>query len=208
MKREYDDINTYVFSVIPSGSSILDIGCATGMLGKYIRALKNPQRLVGVDINYKSLRKARRYYDRVIAVDIEKHISLPLKQKFDCIVCADVLEHLKDPGRLLQMALKYLEKDGIIIISVPNAVFILERLVFILGKYDYIETGLRDKTHLRLFTYKSIQSLVRQAGYIIDTKIGYLNTRTFIRFLNPLARFYPPLFGRQLLLVCRHRASE
>ena len=60
--------------------------------------------------------------DKVIIGDIENINlvdSLP-PNYFDCIIFADVLEHLKNPWKILESSVNFLNDEGIIIVSIPN----------------------------------------------------------------------------------------
>lgn len=62
--------------------------------------------------------------------------SLPFsKHKFDMVVLNDVLEHLHDsPRGLLNSLLELLKPNGVLLVTVPNAVNIRKRLDVLLGK--------------------------------------------------------------------------
>jgi SAM-dependent methyltransferase len=62
--------------------------------------------------------------------------SLPFeKQSFDMIMLADVLEHLhSSPRDLLNDLLELLKTDGLLVVTVPNAVNIRKRIAVVLGK--------------------------------------------------------------------------
>jgi len=69
---------------------------------------------------------------------------------FDYIVCADVLEHLIDPWAILAELVTFLKLDGRIIISLPNVRrWTVWMPLVIKGKWDYRESVIMDRTHLR-----------------------------------------------------------
>ncbi len=68
---------------------------------------------------------------------------------FDAIVYGDVLEHLVDPLSVLVELNRELAEDGFVIISVPNIAHLYIRLLLLLGRFDYIDRGILDSTHLR-----------------------------------------------------------
>jgi tetratricopeptide (TPR) repeat protein len=92
-------------------------------------------------------------------------IELPYGEgHFDCIVLADVLEHLRDPLSVLKKLIRFLSDSGTVVASVPNVRFfyVLDRLAE--GRWEYMEAGILDKTHLRFFTKTEVEVLFRQAG--------------------------------------------
>ena len=68
------------------------------------------------------------------------------------IVFGDVLEHLLDPATVLTSSLELLRPGGSIVISIPNVAHGAVRLALLQGRWNYTDTGLLDKTHIRFFT--------------------------------------------------------
>lgn len=95
-------------------------------------------------------------------------MSFDFKKYFDYIICADILEHLSDPWVILNKIHKWLKDDGKIIVTLPNIrnYRILKDLVF-LGKWEYKESGILDKTHLRFFTKSSFSKALSRADFEI-----------------------------------------
>ena len=65
---------------------------------------------------------------------------------------------------------KYAKASGTVIVSVPNVrnVALLYRLL-IKGRWDYEDSGLLDRTHLRFFTRYSVTTLIDDAGLQIHS---------------------------------------
>jgi SAM-dependent methyltransferase len=88
----------------------------------------------------------------------------PYRREFDYIVFADVLEHLRDPAAVLRRCLPALKETGKIIISVPNIANWIIRLSLLFGKFDYMDRGILDRTHLRFFTLRSLKQLMSEVS--------------------------------------------
>lgn len=87
------------------------------------------------------------------------------KATFDYIVCADVLEHLIDPWIVLSDLVSFLKPGGRIMVSLPNVRHWSIWLPLILrGHWEYRESGIMDRTHLRFFTRFSAIELLNNAG--------------------------------------------
>ncbi len=56
----------------------------------------------------------------------------------------------------------------------PNIANWFIRLKLLLGRWDYKETGILDKTHIRFFTLKRVKAMVEKCGY----RINYLSSTT------------------------------
>ena len=87
---------------------------------------------------------------------------------FDAIVYGDVLEHLLDPRRVLVELARALGPDGVVVISVPNIAHLYIRLLLLAGRFDYVDQGILDDSHLRFFTARSLRALIAGAGLTIE----------------------------------------
>lgn len=88
---------------------------------------------------------------------------------FDTVLCLDSLEHLIAPERTLAEAFAALKPGGQLVASIPNVrhCSVLIPLLF-KGRWDYAETGVLDRTHLRFFTRQSASALIEGAGFRIE----------------------------------------
>jgi SAM-dependent methyltransferase len=140
---------------------ILDVGTASGYLGKIWRG--GGHYVAGIEYDPAAAEKAREYYDAFQVADIET-FAFPYRREFDYIVFADVLEHLRDPAAVLERCIPALKESGRIIISVPNIANWIVRLSLLLGKFDYMDRGILDRTHLRFFTLRSLKQLMSEVS--------------------------------------------
>jgi 2-polyprenyl-3-methyl-5-hydroxy-6-metoxy-1,4-benzoquinol methylase len=156
-----------VLELVGGARRVLDVGCSTGYLG---RVLAERGCVVdGVEIDPEAARLAREHLHAVIEIDLDDEDlaqSFPGCQ-YDCIVLADVLEHLVNPRAVLESAVSLLAPDGAVVISVPNVTHGSVRLALLQGRWDYRDTGLLDRTHIRFFTRESILDLVRESGLAV-----------------------------------------
>ena len=77
------------------------------------------------------------------------------KHRYDCIVFSHVLEHLRAPEQLVRESVGVLTDDGVVLIAVPNVLIWRQRIDFMRGRFEYTDTGVLDRTHLRFYTFKS-----------------------------------------------------
>ena len=85
---------------------------------------------------------------------------------FSYIIAGDVLEHLVDPWTILAKLRHKLRDDGTIIASIPNIKnlsFFIK--LFFAGRFEYKDSGVMDRTHLRFFARKDLQIMFEEAGY-------------------------------------------
>lgn len=104
----------------PESHLILDVGCGNGNISRYLGNLG--YRTTGVDISEKAIEKAQSlntYQNVEFFVKNAEQLN-DENRKFDAIICSEVLEHLENPLELLEAIKKILNKDGILIVTVPN----------------------------------------------------------------------------------------
>ena len=208
-------------------SSVLETGCATGYIGKFLKEKMNC-RTYGIEIDKEAVKIAEPYYEKIIVGNIEDDNTLkqltfnfePLS--FDFILCMNVLEHLKNPEIVLVKLKKYLAPQGYIIIAIPNIAHWAIRLKLLFGNFDYEKgilgdygKGIMDETHLRFFTFKTAKQLITDAGYRIvnwsfDPDKGipkfhglFLRIHGGWKFLKKLYSINPKLFGFQFIFKAR-----
>jgi spore maturation protein CgeB/tetratricopeptide (TPR) repeat protein len=164
----YKNIRHDLIPLVPEDANcILEVGCAEGMTGNELK--KRPGVFVaGIENNEIAAEMARKVLDDVITGDIES-MDIPYSPSaFDCIIFADVLEHLVNPLDVLKKMSKLLKKDGTVIMSIPNVQFYGVVHQLIEGNWTYQKEGILDETHLRFFTFKEIEKLVKEAGLSIQ----------------------------------------
>jgi hypothetical protein len=135
---------------------------------------------------------------------------------YDAVVLGDILEHLPDPLAILQELVKFQPSGCLFLISVPNVANIWIRLNLLLGRFDYLDRGILDRTHLRFFTRKTLVSMVQQAGLEIisiratpiplELVSSFFSTRpgTWLHaVLASLTSVFPTLLGYQFIIGAR-----
>ena len=149
--------------------SVLDVGCAEGTIGKYLKQVKPGIRFVGIEPDPIAGRKAQKVYDQVYIQPIE---TLSLMDRFDCIICGDVLEHLIDPLAVLKACYRLLHDEGVLVGSVPNIGHWSVIRGLVNGQFQYVPAGILCWDHLRFFTEHSLRKMLTKAGYHVDY-LGY-----------------------------------
>lgn len=143
------------------GRRLLDVGAADGPLARLLTA--RGWKVTGLEADPVAAAAGAAHCERMIVADLDAGVP-PLEGEFDAIVCADVLEHLRDPAAVLVSVRRALASTGEVVISVPNVAHLWVRLSLLLGRFDYAERGILDRTHLRFFTRRTLAALVRESG--------------------------------------------
>jgi len=208
-----------ILRLVPPGATVLELGCATGLFSELLR--EQGCSVFGVEIDEDAAQMAGRHCSDVVVGDLDVLTGLPWSEdSFDVVLCMDVLEHLKNPRRLLHMVRRYLKDTGKLVVSVPNVANYGVRLMLLRGKFEYVDHGILDSTHVRFFTLQSIERLLREAGFEItarDQTPGLGNSRLYqvvlgrllrlLRLERPLAsllsRLFPRLFAYQFIISAR-----
>lgn len=196
--------------------SVLDVGCAVGYIGEFLRRGSPRRWLAGIEIDPGAAEKARAHYDQVLVGSIDDPaVWNQLGRKVDAMIFGDVLEHTVDPLMVLRMARSKLSDDGVIVVSIPNIGHFKVRLRLLQGKFEYEDWGIMDRTHLRFFTLKTAQEMLRQAGFTVVHREG-VHGYPLPERLSPRARIWarskrrlralltglrPTVFAYQFILV-------
>ena len=192
---------TDLIELIPEGARrILDVGCGAGKTGQVLRE-RGIEEIFGIEVDPRAAHQAKAFYKEVIVGDVNGDILPFAEGFFDCILYGDVLEHLIDPWGVLQRHRQMLSDDGTIICSIPNIRYygVLQSLIF-KGRWDYTPLGILDRTHLRFFTLKTIEDMLRETGFEVKRVIKKKRCGKIMRLLNKLL-----LDGLIDLLVVQYR---
>jgi len=183
-----DEVNESIVRNFPHVSSsprpvVLDVGCGTASTGKALE--KKGYEVWGIDNSHEACMLASKHITKALPADITdfRAIDENFKNKvFDHIIFADILEHVADPWGVLKHYYRYLKPDGRLIVSLPNTAAWTKRFRFLFGSFDYEDTGIMDRDHIRFFTMKSAKEMIKDAGFTI-IKIDYIPY--FIRIFQP-----------------------
>ena len=183
---------------------VLDAGCWNGTLGRVL--IRDCGATVdGIERDAVQAQHARDAgYRRVDVADLDRGVPDADGRTYDFLLFGDVLEHLVQPERVLVAFVPRLKPGGRVLVSLPNVAFVANRLTHLLGRWDYKDYGILDRTHLRFFTRKSMVAFVESAGLRVTGIKGYVGLHQYpwivrepLRFLG---RAWPSMFAIQIVL--------
>lgn len=188
---------------IPPGASVLDCGCAGGFLAR--AAIRERDATVdGVEIDPVAAGRAAASCRRVWVGSLDDPEFLAsLRGSYDRALFGDVLEHLANPEAALRRIRGLLAPGGRILIAIPNIAYWRVRADLFRGRFEYSDSGIMDRTHLRFYTYRTIHELVHAAECkVVDQD---MTLRVSVPGLagagvRRLMRWLPNLFAYQTLL--------
>lgn len=185
----YNNTMTIFLDEIKKDSIVLEFGPASGRLTKYLKQNYGCKVYI-VEIDHEAGEVASQYAEKALigqeAGNIETYQWLHEFEgiKFDYILFADVLEHLHDPENVLMNAKSLLGDDGYILVSLPNIAHNSVIIDLLNNQFRYSKTGLLDDTHLRFWTYSSVEKLFQKTGLNVDVRYATYSQVGFNEFDN------------------------
>ena len=180
-----------------NAQNIIEVGCGEGVFGQMLKKHFSGSIVWGIEIDAAAVPQAKKQLDRVLKGDIDGLWDKIPNNHFDLVVFNDVLEHMIDPYSVLKKIQTKLKPGGYIVSSIPNIRYYhtLHALVMA-GEFEYQESGVLDRTHLRFFTQKSIRRMYERLGYNIVRHSG----------INPMPS--PPLRFKFLEMLSKKRFDD
>jgi 2-polyprenyl-3-methyl-5-hydroxy-6-metoxy-1,4-benzoquinol methylase len=220
VKESKGSSHFYLWRLAGTNQRILDVGCGDGLTAAKLAEAGN--RVTGIDVlpAPKNLDKLEDYVCWDLSSGLEPLLPRFGARKFDKVLLMDVLEHLADPAAVLRPSRDLLEPRGEAIISVPNVANVTVRLMLLLGRFDYAERGILDRTHVRFYTRRTARRMIEACGFTIAREIatvmpvelalGISPANPLMRAANWLlraaTRLLPRLLGYQWIFVAKPAA--
>lgn len=168
LKLGYMSSHTMAIERVKRQSTVLDIGGGQGRIAKELK--KKSCYLAGIDRCNLENHGAYDFFHREDLDFIAFNFDL---SEFDTILMLDIIEHLAHPEEFLDKLREKMHlNEPRIIVTTPNIAFIIIRFQLLLGQFNYGKQGILDKTHKRLFNFRTLKSLFRQCGYTIEKVKG------------------------------------
>jgi 2-polyprenyl-3-methyl-5-hydroxy-6-metoxy-1,4-benzoquinol methylase len=198
---------------LPVQSKVLDVGAASGTLARMCQ--NKTLRLFGVEPNPTWAQMASSLYEKMWICSISD-LDAEFLSGYDAIVLGDILEHLPTPEIVLQKLVEHQPSGVRFVISVPNIANLWIRVNLLIGRFEYADRGILDRTHLRFFTRTSFVNMVKNSGLeIVSIQVTpiplELLSNFFITFpgrlfhavLAQLTSWLPSLLGYQFVVEAK-----
>jgi 2-polyprenyl-3-methyl-5-hydroxy-6-metoxy-1,4-benzoquinol methylase len=151
-----------------SPNRILEVGAGAGATLKWLKTIYPKAETTAVELNPDLLDELKQNVDVVVIGKIDETFT-ELKT-YDLILLLDVLEHLPDSTATLRKLSKLLEPGGQIIVSVPNIAHLSVSVPLLLKRrFNYQDSGILDRTHLRFFVEDTAIKLLNDADLIVTS---------------------------------------
>jgi len=188
------------FRSLKPGGRILDIGCGMGYF-LYACSLRGYD-AEGMDISDDSTAYIRSELGLKVKTDAAGTVDYE-EGSFDVITMWHFLEHCHDPREYLSSAWRWLKKDGILVVDVPNHEGTDARKIWSGW------TGWSLPYHLYHFTPRTLDGLMERHGFAVSRSKDYLSEYVMDRLVQrcvpkPLARLIARCYsGHSYALVAR-----
>jgi len=173
----YQNLKGLLKEIIPSQSSILDVGCGTGE----ILASLNPKNGFGIDISEEMIKIAREKYKNQNQLKFQEspaeNFYFP-EETFDYIIMSDLIEHLFNLELTIQSLKRNSKLNTRIVITMANHLW--EPLLIL---FEKLKLKMPEGPHQRISLSKLEKILTKNDFQILDR--GYrLLLPIFIPFLS------------------------
>ena len=122
-EKEYKKSDQRTFHTLRmiEGKDILDVGCASGRLCKYMA--QKGFKVHGIDVLETAIEIAKEFNSIPnTTYEVRDFLEHPFPENsFDCITFTEVIEHVENPAQYLKEFYRILRPNGHIILSTPNA---------------------------------------------------------------------------------------
>lgn len=149
---------------------VLDIACGSGYGTNYLFQ-SGAKKVIGIDISNETIAYCQRKYKNKNISFLQGNIEKPLPfstNEFDVIVSMETIEHLHNQKSFLNECKRILKKNGILIISTPNALVYPKGNKFHINEFtpkEFKKILLRYFKYVELFYQNNIIS-----NYIMDSE--------------------------------------
>src|SRR5213592_4386753 len=191
-----------------SPERVLDVGCSSGYLAR--RLVERGATVVGIDTDEQAAAEARAVCEQVLVGDVET-MELPFPdESFDVVLCGDLIEHLRNPERFLSRVRPLLRPGGRLVLTTPNVANWAMRIGLLAGRWRYTDRGILDRTHAHLFTKKTLEETLADAGYEIvafdvTAPVPGVGTPSVERLAHAIAGVRPSLLAYQFVVAATPR---
>lgn len=178
-----------IVNQVPLNAKVLDIGAGSGLLGKLFQVSEKNVVIDGIEPNEYASIIAKEHYRKLFNGYLSSFIDELRQETYDYIVLADVIEHIADPTEFIEEIKSIMNDNTKLIFSIPNVAYGSIRINLLFGKFQYTDSGILEKTHLRFYTEDTVHNLMNHSNLNIE-KLSYLHRDIFSieksNFLNKI----------------------
>lgn len=170
LKIGYSSSHQFALDRVRAGMTVLDLGSGPGFIAEELD--KRDVKVISLD--QRITPKTEQHSIDTIESDVEAFDFSRLQSQVDVVYMLDIIEHLSDPDEFL-LRFRYQfgdSKKTSIIITTGNIGFFIIRFGLFTGNFNYGKKGILDKTHRRLFTFRSMKRILESTGFEVQEVHG------------------------------------
>ncbi len=152
--RNFSLILKRLGSFVPPGSTLLDVGAASGIFLNLARIAG--YRVTGIEPSAALVADAEKLYGLKLFHGTAEQFAAG--EKFDAITLLDVLEHVPDPGSFLNVLERFLSPGGMLVIVTPDIGSMAARIMG--GRWWHYRVA-----HVNFFDRRSLGHLLGKHGF-------------------------------------------
>jgi len=161
LKLGYPSSHQFALDAIAPGASVIDIGAGPGGIASEL--VKKGCRVAVVD--QFTVKGTGPSGIVVFTQDLDDELVFDIRG-YEYLLLLDVIEHLKNPEKFLaRLSSQFDYSPRTLILTTPNIAFGIQRLMLLFGQFNYGKVGILDRTHTRLFTFRTLRHLLTDAGF-------------------------------------------
>lgn len=159
LKLGYPSSHSWALAAVPEGAAVMVFGAGPGELAGELVRKGCTVRVVdrGATGDAGEVAPVARHPDDPPPFDV---------RPYHYFLLLDTIEHLPDPERFVdQLRTQFDYTTRVVILTTPNIAFFVQRIMLLFGQFNYGRAGILDRTHTRLYTFRGIRHLLRDAGF-------------------------------------------
>ncbi len=172
-KSYYQWIRSEMANFLPANyGNVLEVGCGAG---SFFKNIDRPCEYWGIEPSQEAAKIASETLHKVAIGKYEDVRSQFPNNYFDVVICNDVIEHMENEDFFLKTIVEKMKDSSYLVGSIPNVRY-FDNLYKLLIKKDwqYRDSGIVDRTHLRFFTEISFKRKMEEHNFKIE-EFGGIN---------------------------------
>ena len=150
--------------MIGKGHKVLDVGAGDGGISQLIHDQGNEVVAFDLPDVIATVPKIRRNWLRCSSGDASQPWPF-LDGEFDVVFAGEIIEHFIDIDTFMNEAWRVLKKDGLLVLTTPNAVREINRIGMLFGEVHLWHEWDKPVHHVRYFTPTTLQDACLKFGF-------------------------------------------